>query len=382
MPAAPINPYGDPSIVLASSRRQLLYLYCSQHSPARADLYQRLKQIMASQLWGCPQAQAQLWRFFTNRMDAALQQQRRTASGSDTADAPSVDDEEMYDALRSFYHGTLLLTPECAELRKRKTAKKGAEGGGETEDGRANSRVKELVSLIRRHRFPPPLPSSPTSLLDVGCSEGSITASLASALSIAPSNAHGCDVRELPTSPLFTFRLITSTQLPYPPDSFHCVLALMSLHHIDTVTLTLREIHRVLTPGGLLIVREHDLSVPHLSTLLDAMHGLYARVWSDPPEQPHFCADYYAHYRPRREWQRLIEESGLRQCEDSDDRKEHGWDRGVKARRDGSIANPFQFYYALYYKPSDSGELTGPSRVGEKRMREGDDRDERCTAER
>ena len=372
--AAPINPYGDPSIVLASSRRQLLFLYSSQQMPVQSHLYQRLKQIMASQLWGCPQAQAQLWRFFNDRMRSALQQQQQgTAHGSGTADAPSLDDEELYDALRGFYHGSLLMTPECAELRKRKTAKKGGEDGCGAEDGRANSRVKELVSLIRRHRFPPPLPSSPASVLDVGCSEGSITASLASALSIPPSDAHGCDVRELPTSPLFTFRLITSTQLPYPSSSFHCVLALMSLHHIDTVTSTLHEIHRVLAPGGMLILREHDLSTPHLAPLLDVMHGLYARVWSDPPEQPHFCQDYYAHYRGRREWQGMIEACGLRQSEESEDRREQAWDRGVKVRRDGSIANPFQFYYALYYKPTDDGQRAGSARSGEKRTREGNE---------
>ena len=345
---AAVSPYGDPSIAPASSRRQLHYLYSSQGGPRR-DLYQRLRQVMNSQLWGCPAAQNELWRFFNDRM------------GSSSA----ADDEATYDALRLFYHRTLLLTPECAELRKRKSASKAQDSGDGCggEDGRANSRVRELVERIRRHRFPSSLPASPASMLDVGCSEGSITAALATALSIPPSAAHGCDVRELPRSPLFSFRLVSGSALPYADGSIQLVLALMSLHHIEGVEASLREIRRVLVPGGLLLLREHDLAFPQLSALLDVMHGLYARVWSEPPEQPHFCSDYFAHYRPRGEWQRLLQTAGLQQSADSDDRRPQPWDGGVRARPNGLIPNPFCFYYAAYTRPELSEPLQSPLRV-------------------
>ena len=329
------HPYADPSIPLSSSHRQLSYLF---HSTL---LQQRLKQLLSTQLYRCPIAQGRLWAC----LEAAM---RGAAGGGD------VDDEAVYTRLRQCYHDELLPTDECKDIRKRKEAAKCAGCGGEAEDGRANSRVTELVDLIRQHTFPSPLPRSPASLLDVGCSEGSITGALAAALSVPASAAHGCDVREVARSAAFTFSLITSTTLPYPSNSFHLVLALMSLHHIDTVTTSLAEIARVLVPGGVLLVREHDLSFPQLAPLLDVMHGLYTRVWSDPAEQPAFCDDYYAHYRPRAVWTQMVEAAGLVRCRESPDGRRQMWDGPGGERRggrDGYVKNPFQYYYALYEKP-------------------------------
>ena len=362
------SPYSDPSIPLAQSRSQLLYLHQCQFSPALRHLHQRLKQILGLQLWGCPVAQAEAWRFFNSLMQRGEK-----------------DDERLYDLLHEHYHQQLLETPECAQIKQRKKAAAGraqtdgegggGEDGGAQADGRANSRVQQLTALIRQHRFPPNLPASPTSLLDVGCSEGSITASLASALSIPASSAHGCDVRELPSSPLFTFSLITSDSLPYASSSVQVALALMSLHHIETVQRSIAEIHRVLQPGGLLIIREHDLNPQPLSALIDVMHGLYARVWSQPPEQPAFCDDYYAHYRPRQQWRDMLLEAGFAQCEESADRRSQHWDAGVRQGRDGYIKNPFQFYYGQYEKRSSQHEPQ-PQQVGSRRGREEQPRDE------
>ena len=327
------HPYSDPSIPLASSHRQLSYLF---HSPL---LQQRLKQLLSTQLYRCPVAQSRLW----SCMESAV----RGAGGE-------ADDEVLYTRLRQCYHSELLPTDECREIRKRKEAAKCAGCGGEADDGRANSRVTELVDLIRQHNFSSPLPRSPASLLDVGCSEGSITGALAAALAVPAAAAHGCDVREVARSAAFTFSLITSTTLPYPSNSFHLVLALMSLHHIDTVTTTLTEIHRVLAPGGVLLIREHDLSFCQLAPLLDVMHGLYTRVWSEPAEQPSFCDDYFAHYRARGQWGEMVEVAGLVRCRESPGARRQMWDGPGGERRggrDGYVKNPFQYYYALYEKP-------------------------------
>ena len=329
------HPYSDPSIPLAPSHHQLSYLF---HSSL---LQQRLKQLLSTQLYRCPIAQSRLW--------LCLEGAMKGASGE-------VDDEVVYTRLRHCYHNELLPMDECRDIRKRKEAAKCAGCGGEAEDGRANSRVTELVDLIRQHTFPAPLPRSPASLLDVGCSEGSITGALAAALGVPAASAHGCDVREVARSAAFTFSLITSTTLPYPSNSVHLVLALMSLHHIDTVTTTLAEIYRALVPGGVLLVREHDLSFPQLAPLLDVMHGLYTRVWSDPAEQPAFCDDYYAHYRARAVWSEMVEAAGLVRCKESPDGRRQVWDGPGGERRggrDGYVKNPFQYYYALYEKPVD-----------------------------
>lgn len=282
-------------------------------------------------------------------------------------------------------------------------------GAANALDGRAQSRVSEIVGVMQQQYeiAPRPVQQSgdsqsvghfpPRNLLGVGCSEGSITAALGAGLSLSAAQTHGCDVRELSNVAGFTFKVTDGSTLPYESNSFDCCLALMSLHHIEDVGQTLREIHRVLRPGGMLVLLLHDLTLtqPHLSVVIgessncfdvcsrewlcvcdstfchssltlsflvlfvdslcreDVQHLMYARTWSQPPEQDNFCQDYWAHTRVRREWTSILTRHHFMQSERSPDT-----DRVYRAplqplrwRTGQHIKNPFQFYYAAYFKP-------------------------------
>lgn len=45
------------------------------------------------------------------------------------------------------------------------------------------------------------------------------------------------------------------------------------------------------------MLREHNCEPQELAAGLDVMHGLFALVWDEVPESPHFIEEYYAHYR-------------------------------------------------------------------------------------
>ena len=93
----------------------------------------------------------------------------------------------------------------------------------------------------------------------------------------------------------------------------------MALHHFENQNQMLQEVFRVLRPGGIFVIREHDCnpqevrpfanlkliteyklrvhycvnqhhaqsySYVQLAPVIDVLHGLYSRVWSDPPEMP------------------------------------------------------------------------------------------------
>jgi SAM-dependent methyltransferase len=69
------------------------------------------------------------------------------------------------------------------------------------------------------------------------------------------------------------------SRLPYPDGHFCAVTALMVLHHVPDADASVREIVRVLRPGGMLVLREHDCASPTLAAVIDTLHGFYAAVW-------------------------------------------------------------------------------------------------------
>jgi ubiquinone/menaquinone biosynthesis C-methylase UbiE len=351
-----INVYNDPSVVPAASYYQLQTLasFSVPESP-NSHLFQRLKQILSSQLYGLPDEQNQLIAEFLR----ITQLQRSTPQ--DPANllpevrqfANFLNDEEIYDALRLYFHSTLGNLPSVKAQKQKDSAQ--SEGC----NGRANSRVAEIVKLIAECSQ---IPTNVKDLgpnyriLDVGCSEGAITAAVGAHLRLEGNQIHGCDVRPMPAAKGFTFSLISGLNLPYKAEQFDCVLALMALHHIETVENTLQEIWRVLKPNGLLIVREHDNFTPKLAILIDVMHGLYARTWADPPEQPTFCDNYYANYRERSAWSSLIQQQGFLQAKDSPDSEKHyrrPWLQSADPNKP-FIRNPFAFYYGAYIKNSSA----------------------------
>eukprot|EP01088_Endostelium_zonatum_P003910 TRINITY_DN15112_c0_g1_i1.p1 TRINITY_DN15112_c0_g1~~TRINITY_DN15112_c0_g1_i1.p1 ORF type:complete len:380 (-),score=65.23 TRINITY_DN15112_c0_g1_i1:86-1225(-) len=169
---------------------------------------------------------------------------------------------------------------------------------------RSSSRVKQLVNLLPRG-------FKPTSILDIGCSEGSITSSVGKYFNLPPNQVFGCDVHQCSASTSdYTFNLINESdcKLPYANESMSLVMAFVSLHHVKELPKMLTEIKRVLKPRGYFVIREHDCdSNDEFATFLDVVHGMYATVLSEPREMTgtEFKECFHAHYRTRRELESL-----------------------------------------------------------------------------
>ena len=98
-------------------------------------------------------------------------------------------------------------------------------------------------------------------LLDCGCGPGTITADLAKV--VAPGEAIGIDLREEAVAQAragarerqianLTFRQATIYQLPFPDASSDAAFTCAVLQHLATPVVALREIRRVLKPGGVI----------------------------------------------------------------------------------------------------------------------------------
>ena len=111
----------------------------------------------------------------------------------------------------------------AGESKAGSTDMQGSTSGG----GRAQDRAADIRGLLEDDA------AGITTMLDVGCAEGSIPATLGGVLGLDAANVHGCDVRAVETRPGFTFKLYSGTRLPYEDGSMDLVTSLMALHHME-----------------------------------------------------------------------------------------------------------------------------------------------------
>ncbi len=125
---------------------------------------------------------------------------------------------------------------------------------GQTEPS-TSDRVNLVVKILRGKRA--------KRLLDIGCGDGRITLRIAETVNVA--EVHGVDVApeaiQLAQSRGIRVAQVNLDQegLPYPSDFFDLVLAMEVLEHIFDPGSLLDEAHRVLVPGGHLILTTPNL---------------------------------------------------------------------------------------------------------------------------
>jgi SAM-dependent methyltransferase len=232
------------------------------------------------------------------------------------------DDEQIYQALRSAYHAQ---THEVWQ------------------GNRGKQKARELMSYL-------PQGFRPRNFLDAGCGEGAITAEFGSELGLTPENIHGYDIRDIPENTEYTFRLLdVKNDNPVnlykdvlETGGFDIIAAQMCLHHIEPEFMSnvLADIRKLLAPGGLFIIREHDCEGPNMHKLLDIYHGMYAIVWPEKQEMLNFSSTYEAYYHSKQFWEDTIIKAGFKLANSGN------YIRPMFSR--GKMPNPYQIYICLF----------------------------------
>lgn len=219
--------------------------------------------------------------------------------------------------------------------------------------------------------------------LDIGCADGSISIAIGKALHLTKEHIFGCDVRDLPPesdmNSQFNFRHYDGITLPYCNNCFDLITIYMVLHHIADVESFLKEVQRVLRPGGLVILREHDCTPNETRLFLDVQHGFYALVLSPVIETPDFCTTFQTFFRGKEEWVELMKnESMMPVTVDSyqgDRRRGFNYLSGGmlnRKRPDGTISNPLNSYYGVFRKVSVSSDRWSHDKFNQTSQRDQD----------
>lgn len=215
------------------------------------------------------------------------------------------------------------------------------------ENYRNVNRANKICQLVARHLGRPP-----QSILDIGCDDGAITSLVGSMLKLPPSAIHGCDIIAAPPSTQsFVYHMTSAEQVQTGElscqNAVHDVVyALMSLHHIHNAMGTLAEIHRVLKPGGLFIIREHDCTNEDYAAVLDVIHGFYSMVWSNPKEKCCFKDEFWSRYWTASALHGHISNCGFERLLTTHDASANVFPTYYKGR----IVNPLKYYYSVYRK--------------------------------
>ncbi len=187
-------------------------------------------------------------------------------------------------------------------------------GSAAFEELMAQRTVSESAGFLLSHLSPG------MAVLDVGCGPGSITVGLGAVVS--PGRVTGIDKQPLQveaarararqlTVTNVTFEVADAYDLPFRDASFDAVFAHAVLMHLGEPVRALREMRRVLRPGGVLGVRDPDLGgsgflVP-MTDVLQQWRAVGARVRAHNNANPF----------PAREHRRLLLEAGFERTEAS-----------------------------------------------------------------
>lgn len=178
---------------------------------------------------------------------------------------------------------------------------------------------------------------TPATYMDIGAGDCEITAVISQELKLKKSETFGIDYIGKPSdkaSKNVTFHLVKpGDKIPIPSGNIDLITAFQSLHHFQDIQYKLEEITRVANKNAIFIIREHDIDDMSIyRPLVDVEHLVYM-ICFEKMSWHTAIEEYYAHYRTKNEWTRML--SNL------------GWqlDKIIDSRD-----SPTNYYYGIYSK--------------------------------
>ena len=151
--------------------------------------------------------------------------------------------------------------------------------------------------------------------LDIGCGSGKKTYYVGKYLKLNQNNIYCADIKQWfsleskRSKYIKNFGEIKNDKIPYQSNKFSMISAFMVLHHVKNLNKLLKEIHRILKPGGYLYIHEHDAMTDFDRMLIDIQHSIFELVYRN---NQNYINEYYGKYFDRFQWHYIMEKNNFK----------------------------------------------------------------------
>jgi len=153
--------------------------------------------------------------------------------------------------------------------------------------------------------------------LDLGCGDGKKTGLLGREFNLNKDNIYGTDIKKwgpyekVHSKHDFHFKYMGKDgKINYEDNTFDIISCFFVLHHIKNLDFAMSEIKRVLKPGGVMILLEHDNHDDFDNLLLDILHLFYG-IFVDKNDK-YLKKPDYAQYHNFMEWDFIFNNYGMK----------------------------------------------------------------------
>jgi SAM-dependent methyltransferase len=147
------------------------------------------------------------------------------------------------------------------------------------EDLRAETRAEIMWSNLKYLKLP-----VGCKMLEIGCGTGKITEYLDNIMRF--SEIHCIEIHEGESKKIKFHKPEKNGHIKQKNNYFDLIVASLSLHHIEDINVMVRELYRVIKPGGFLVIREHTSWDVFDAMVIDIEHMAYMigaenKKWED-----------------------------------------------------------------------------------------------------
>jgi len=151
--------------------------------------------------------------------------------------------------------------------------------------------------------------------LDIGCGNAHKTKKIGNYLKLNKNQIYGTNIESWgpysnnKSKINIHFEFIKNNKILYPDEHFDFISCIFNLHHVQNLTIFLKEITRIIKKNGVFLLIEHDIYTDYDKIIINIQHMLYSALYDNKKnyvENPD-----YIYLLNKYEWSFLLQKYGL-----------------------------------------------------------------------